>query len=224
MLAMAGRTIEEEDGGDERGIYGYMYGLESLLVNYNKLVAEGGKEFIFHPCIENPARMFEEIQKRPESEQYKKFTYSQAKEAGKGYPFISAVQDTPKGKEVVRILDQLTRSETSTEVIYNELYVLCQETPSAMMQFVTALAEGRFESADQVQEIVKVFTDFSNSIPRWELKGYSSKEVFQMYEKPKLKPLPSQPLVPNDSALKNVGRNDPRLCGSGRKYKNCHGK
>ena len=110
------------------------------------------------------------------------------------------------------------------EYLDNELYVLCQETPSAKMQFVTALAEGRFESADQVQEIVKVFTDFSNSIPRWELKGYSSKEVFQMYEKPKLKPLPSQPFVPNDSALKNVGRNDPRLCGSGRKYKNCHGK
>lgn len=50
--------------------------------------------------------------------------------------------------------------------------------PDAMMQFVTALADGKFDSIDQVQKVVQVFTAFSNAIPRWELMGYSSKEVF----------------------------------------------
>ena len=224
MLTIAGRAIEEEDGGDVHGIYGYMYSMESLLVNYNKLVAIGGKEFVFHPCIENPARMFEEIQGRPVPEQYKKFTYNQAREAGMGYPFISTAQDTPEGKEVVKILNQLTRSEKSTEVIYNELYVLCQESPDALMTFVTAIADGKLDSIDQVQKLVQTFTAFSNAIPRWELKGYSSNEVFEKYEKPKLKPLPSQPFNPMNFAPKNIGRNDPCPCGSGKKYKNCHGK
>lgn len=225
MLTIVGRALDEELGGDSRpGYYGYLYGMESLLVNYYKLVTESGKKFVFHPCIENPVRMFEEIQKRQEPEQYKKFTYNQAKQAGMGYPFISTAQDTPEGKEVVKTLNQFTKSENSTEILYNELYVLCQETPDAMLQFVTALADGKFDTINQVQKAVQVFTAFSNTIPRWELKGYSSNEVFEKYEKPILQPLPSQPFMTNNFPAKNIGRNDPCPCGSGKKFKNCHGK
>jgi uncharacterized protein YecA (UPF0149 family) len=96
--------------------------------------------------------------------------------------------------------------------------------PDAMMQFVTALADGKFDSIDQVQKVVQVFTAFSNAIPRWELMGYSPKDVFEKYEKPKLRLLPSQPFNPMNFATKNIARNVPCPCGSGKKYKNCHGK
>ena len=225
MLTVAGRIIEREEGEENPyGIYGYMYGMESLLVNYNKLTTPEGYEFIFHPCLENPARMFAEIQSRSEPDNYKNFTYTEAKVAGEGYPFISTHQESPEGKRVVKILNDMTHNEKSTEVIYNELYVLCQENPNNLMTFVNALADRNCSSIAQVQKLMNAFTEFSNTIPRWELKGHSSKEVFEKYEKPRLKPLPQEPFNPVGTMPKNVGRNELCPCGSGKKFKHCHGK
>ncbi len=37
-------------------------------------------------------------------------------------------------------------------------------------------------------------------------------------------PAPKQVDIPRDASGNKIGRNDPCFCGSGKKFKNCHGK
>lgn len=225
MLTTAALAIQEEKGEENtHGIYGYMYVHESLLVNFNKMVTSDGCEYVMHPCLENPAKLFNDIMARPVPEKNKNFTFSQAKDAGKGYPFISTHQESEQGRKVMKILRDLTPDGGAAEAAYTELFVLCQESPGSVMKFVSALVDGKFNSMDQLQNVVQAFSEFSNTIPRWMLKGFSSREISAKYERPRLQPLPSEPFNPFASRCANVGRNDPCPCGSGKKFKNCHGK
>ena len=69
-----------------------------------------------------------------------------------------------------------------------------------------------------------------NNTRQWALKGHTPNELFQK-EKKFLKPLPEvhfeirQPIakVIDLATRTKVGRNDPCPCGSGKKFKNCHG-
>ena len=225
MLAMAASAIQQEKGEvNTQGTYGYMYAHESLLVNFNKMVTSDGREYVMHPCLENPAKLFNDIMARPIPEKNKNFTFSQAKDAGKGYPFVSTHQESEQGRKVMKILRYLTPDEGAAEAAYTELFVLCQESPGSVMKFVSALVDGKFNSMDQLQNVVQAFSEFSNTIPRWMLKGFSSREISAKYERPRLQPLPPEPFNPFASRSANVGRNDPCPCGSGKKFKNCHGK
>ena len=102
------------------------------------------------------------------------------------------------------------------------------------------LDDARVDSFDSVQALMGAITDYSNAIPTWLFRGRSSDEVMKE-ECPSLKPLPSgsrtaaTPLQgtfpgfgigsgPAFGSVPRVGRNDPCPCGSGLKYKNCHGK
>lgn len=87
------------------------------------------------------------------------------------------------------------------------------------------LFDGKVSSQSQVEELVRVVNDYMNNVPRWMFKGYSSHEVFEKFEKPHLQPLPNKmPPAGFGMGVPKVGRNDPCPCGSGLKYKNCHGK
>ena len=124
----------------------------------------------------------------------------------------------------MKLLRELTPDDCAVEAAYTELYVLCQESPGSIMKFVSALVDGKFNSMEQLQDVVQTFSEFSNTIPKWMLKGFSSREISEKYERPRLQPLPSRPFNPFASRYANVGRNDPCPCGSGKKFKNCHGK
>ena len=225
MLTTAALAIQEEKGEENtHGIYGYMYAHESLLVNINKMVMPDGREYVFHPCLESPVKLLEDIIARPVPESYKKYTFNQANEAGKGYPFISTHQQSEQGRRVMKVLKDMTPNDRAVEAAYTELFVLCQESPGSIIQFVSALVDGKFSSMSQLQNVMQVFFEFSNTIPRWIMKGFSSKEISAKYERPRLQPLPSEPFNPFASRSANVGRNDPCPCGSGKKFKNCHGK
>ncbi|WP_204661666.1 SEC-C metal-binding domain-containing protein [Fusibacter tunisiensis] len=73
---------------------------------------------------------------------------------------------------------------------------------------------------------MKLVMEMANSIRIWENNGHTPSEIFEKFEKPRLKPLPDQPFVyksdeQNDVKKEKVGRNDPCPCGSGKKYKKC---
>lgn len=86
----------------------------------------------------------------------------------------------------------------------------------------------RFTGLDDVNSFFRVLMDFTNTLPKWVLKGNTSDALFQT-EKKFLRPLPPDPFVP--PAAKTIrlpfpgtGRNEPCPCGSGKKYKNCCGR
>lgn len=84
-----------------------------------------------------------------------------------------------------------------------------------------------FRDIDQVNEVMSLITALSNNIRIWTNNGHTPHEIFEKFEKPNLKPLPSQPYdirgsnVIDINTKKKVGRNNPCPCGSGKKYKNC---
>lgn len=75
-----------------------------------------------------------------------------------------------------------------------------------------------FDSQEQVNEVLGLLMEFSNSIRLWGNNGHTPKEIFERYEKPALKPLPEKPFVIRNN---KTGRNEPCPCKSGKKYKNC---
>jgi len=101
------------------------------------------------------------------------------------------------------------------------------------------LDDVRVDGFEKVQALLGAITDYSNAVPTWVFRGRSSNEMMKE-EQPFLKPLPSSPsatplaggrsagavpgVLPGFGPIPRVGRNDPCPCGSGLKYKNCHGK
>ena len=76
-------------------------------------------------------------------------------------------------------------------------------------------------SFEELQLLLQHIQDLNNHTHQWILKGWTSKEVFEKYEKPALLPLPENPFVFSDPTVKEIGRNDSCPCGSGKKYKKC---
>lgn len=224
MMVRAAIMIDYENGEqNSMGLNALMYMEDSLLANSFTLSVED-KDFVFHPCLQNPGKVFMGQRIRPDFDDYKRYTLEQARDAGLGYPFIMYAHDEPFGQAVLQAMEKLKISEKKKEILYHELYLQCQEEPDKIMDFVTFIASGKLESIEQAQSLMEMCTDFSNNIPRWELRGFSSQEFFEKFEKPKMKPAHPQPYNPMNFTVKNVGRNDMCPCGSGRKYKNCHGK
>lgn len=79
-----------------------------------------------------------------------------------------------------------------------------------------------FKDMNQVNEVLKFIMDLSNNIRLWENNGHTPDEIFNLLEKPNLRPLPDKPFnIGGSSKKEKIGRNDPCPCGSGKKYKKC---
>jgi hypothetical protein len=80
----------------------------------------------------------------------------------------------------------------------------------------------KFDGEKQLNEFFMLFNVVHNNTRMFENNGFTPNEVFEKFEKAKLKPLPKEPFNPN--TIPKVGRNEPCPCGSGLKYKKCHGR
>jgi hypothetical protein len=85
-----------------------------------------------------------------------------------------------------------------------------------------------FASLDDLQPFINLINELANHTPRWILKGWTSHEIFEQYEKPALRLLPAAPFVlegerPEVKTPVKTGRNEPCPCGSGKKFKKCCG-
>ena len=125
-------------------------------------------------------------------------------------------------------------TEEDLPVALNDIWLECQMGKdakgfNAMVKEI--LEKGRFDSIDKAQACMGAIVDYSNKVPKWILGGQSSDEVSS--NKPDEQRLNASIIATAEkmasmyeraSAFPKVGRNDPCPCGSGLKYKNCHGK
>ena len=213
---------KDKDDEIEWTINSCKFVLDSIFLKFYHMKV-GDTAYFFHPAIQQEYSLYKAMVQK-NIEEYKKFSDTEIYEAGRTYPYISTCQGKPFCQALIKELKKLKFEGEDLNIVYRELYTSAQEMPNELMGMISAMANDRLTSMAQLQGLVSAVMEFSNNIPRWELKGYSSHEVFEKYEKPKLKPLPSQPFNPMNFAPKNIGRNDPCPCGSGKKYKNCHGK
>ena len=166
-----------------------------------------------------------ERENRMKIKDYRPFTKEEFMAAGFDplYPFVG--KDSPTGKKLNAFMEKIGLEEETRNEIGTMVWLSAQEEgtkgPLNAMHFFDGLLRG----FDQLQEMMGVVQEYLNNVPEWIFKGYSSQEIFEMYEKPHLKPLPDEmPPMSFGMAIPRVGRNDPCPCGSGLKYKNCHGK
>ncbi|OPZ90184.1 MAG: hypothetical protein BWY74_02421 [Firmicutes bacterium ADurb.Bin419] len=74
---------------------------------------------------------------------------------------------------------------------------------------------------EETTEFLRLLMTLSNSTRKWVLRGHMPSELVKKSGRPPVRPLPAKPV---QSVQKKVGRNDPCVCGSGKKYKHCCGK
>ena len=95
-------------------------------------------------------------------------------------------------------------------------------SPSEQARIVTdPYGEVDFSSEDEVMdffnELLALAMRYVNDVPQWYDHGYSPGELHELETGRKL-------FFNEDGTVMKVGRNDPCPCGSGKKYKHCHGR
>ena len=73
-----------------------------------------------------------------------------------------------------------------------------------------------------INDFVQKLTGVINNTRLFENNGFTPLELHEKFERPKLRLLPHEPAP--QAVIPKVGRNAPCPCGSGLKYKNCHGR
>ena len=166
-----------------------------------------------------------ERKSRVEIKDYRQFSKEEFMAAGFNplYPFVG--KDSPSGKKLTAFMEKIGLGEEERNVIGTLVWLNAQEGGTKGPMNAMHLFDGLLKGFDQLQEMMGIVQEYMNNVPKWIFKGYSSHEVFEKYEKPNLQPLPDHmPPMGFGMGVPRVGRNDPCPCGSGLKYKNCHGK
>ena len=166
-----------------------------------------------------------ERENRAEIKDYRQFSKEEFMAAGFDplYPFVG--KDSPTGKKLTAFMKKVGMGEKERNVTGTLVWLRAQEGGTKGPLGAIHLFDGLLKGFDQVQEMMGVVQEYTNNVPKWIFKGYSSHEVFEKYEKPSLQPLPDKkPPVGFGMGIPRVGRNDACPCGSGLKYKKCHGK
>jgi preprotein translocase subunit SecA len=129
-------------------------------------------------------------------------------------------------KEYKDLLEYATKrlfdgDEWQAEMLVEDIQVYCQQnfSPEAIIDLFNQRCVS-FEGIKQVNEVLKLVMNLANNTRIWENNGHTPNEIFEKFEKPKLKPLPAERFLVSGKS-KKIGRNDPCPCGSGKKYKKC---
>lgn len=198
---------------------------ESFLMKMDTVRKNG---LIYHRTMIRNGNLDEVIlerESRVEIKDYRQFSKEEFMAAGFDplYPFVG--KDTPTGKKLTAFMKKVGMGEEERNVIGTLVWLNAQEGGTKGPLGAIHLFDGLLKGFDQVQEMMGVVQEYMNNVPKWIFKGYSSHEVFEKYEKPNLRPLPeNMPPAGFGMGVPRVERNDPCPCGSGLKYKNCHGK
>ena len=214
--------IQRELGVEEPdSLAGYFYPEESLLVNFNAVQSREGLDFVYHPCIEGSVELFNTILRCPESIKYKKFTYEEFMAAGEGYPFITTALETEEGFKLMEILETFTASRVYAEYLFCDIYTILQEDDEDRMTMLNlSFNEAKHISLNQINEYREALQAYKKVMPRWDLRGHSISEIRGTQKKPE----PVNKIIPLHNVGRKVDPNKPCPCGSGKKYKDCHGR
>ena len=191
-------------------------------------------KWLCHPALYGPEGVLEERGSRGFTEdKLKPYPADYFASVGESAPYFAADLDAPHGKKLITVLKEIG-FEDSFPVLMSDIWIQCQmrDNAKSLNEMVKGIMQrGCFDSMDQAEEFISAISAYSNNIPKWSLGGRSSDEVFR--SDPAASSIAANVAATADrlsgiygeaSQFKGVGRNDPCPCGSGLKYKNCHGK
>ena len=152
----------------------------------------------------------------PDREEFLKFSEGRYREPEKPYADLRAyILDhklSPRGEGIEGVDGDLIDLHEMTQA---------GESPTEVLKYFSS-ADYQFSSLDEFKEFARLVMETGNNTRLYINNGFTPHELFETHERPKLRPLPSEPFV--IPSVPKVGRNDPCPCGSGLKYKKCHGR
>lgn len=185
--------------------------------------------YMLSPYLFEVESLHRELQEHQEIREYKEFCQEEVLSAGI-YPVPRIV--SPYDEKLRRFLkNKLQMDDEQIQYALLTLWINKQSDANPVSVISDILGK-RLSGMKMLQEALELCMDYLNTIPCWFLKGYSSDEIFQKYEKPHLHHDPdlsffqglNVPVPGSEASPKKVGRNEPCPCGSGKKYKHCCGK
>lgn len=123
------------------------------------------------------------------------------------------------------IRSHLCRDAEMVSDLIDDIQLACS-MESSLQDIIAEFERRDIEFADmgQVQIIVSLITDVINNTRIWANRGYTPSEMFRLTEvKQKQTPYLAHVNQMKMTSVK-IGRNEPCVCGSGKKYKKCCGK
>jgi hypothetical protein len=181
------------------------------------------------PWVENANKVWHEIEKR-KNISYKVFEYEEIMAAGQlPYPTFTS-EFTVDITNLLSYTDETfegTKPVEPVEQMLTDIWFCIQEGESPMAGVEAMLADFPSKHRKLTNEIVGLYSNYQNSLPRWDLKGHSPKEAYELgirLQENRNGTFISSNGSPIVNASPKIGRNDPCPCGSGKKYKNCCGR
>ncbi len=186
-----------------------------------------------HPALGNPDDLVKDREKRGFAS-LKKVPLKEIKDAGMTTPYFASDMKAPHGKALLEALRSAGFDEEALPFVVSDIWRENQFSGDAkgVTRMVKSILEGgRFSSHEDAERCIGAIMDYSNHIPKWFLGGRSSAEVGTgggtipgMAANLNATAEKLASIYSGASRFPKVGRNDPCPCGSGLKYKNCHGK
>jgi hypothetical protein len=173
--------------------------------------------------------------KRRWANAYRKFSKKDILDAGSTMPYSSVWRFHEEEQSLISALESVGYTEDRLVYALHRIWDNKQSmggTASSFNALVQEILGGqRIEGINHFQRLVDAILHYSNAIPCWVFKGRSSDEMFKKDKRGPEKIANAQAVVHQmanisrqASSFPKVGCNDPCPCGSGLKYKNCHGK
>lgn len=154
--------------------------------------------------------------------------------AGRTSPWSMPLKDAQEGKALLDALVAIGYDRDTAVAAAIDIWEEAQWPDSdarSLNQLVQRILQGgRISRMDDLQKTVDAIMHYSNAIPRWGFKGRSADDTFakdpHRNEKMATAGAMASQMQRNiqQASIPKVSRNDPCPCGSGLKYKNCHGK
>lgn len=164
----------------------------------------------------------------------KEFSHDQIADAAYNNPVFPDIPN-PATKQFERALLKLGAKKDNLPFIRHIVWMSVQEDEH-ITETLKHITEFTYLPEDKVLSLMQPLVDYCNNMPRWRFGGFSSKEMFEQRQKAEPEtggvmksaaiPHLTQPFIPDwPSATVSsvVGPDDPCPCGSGKKFKNCHG-
>ena len=194
------------------------------------------RNHLVHPCADWDEIMEDRKEHSLEKAAPKAFSKEDILDAGETMPYSSVWHHHPEGQGVIGALRSIGIDNDSLVYALHRLWIAKEvygKNAKAFNAIFTNILEGGRISGgiDTVNEVAGRIINYTNAIPCWGFKGRSSDDLFKRDKRSSEKLANAQAVVHQmanisrqASTFPKVGRNDPCPCGSGLKYKNCHGK
>jgi hypothetical protein len=196
-----------------------------------------GKFVFISPYLDEPEHIINEINSHKTIKQAR-FTKDEVMNAGLwGTVMPPANQQT---LTLRRELGKLLKSEEEISVFLSNCWMLTNNDHDPL-PMIMEIIEKIPMKLEKVNSLMGIFMEFTNTLPRWILKGNSSQYIFEKYDRPALQKRPPKFVMRQDipgvnvsqedfnqmwektkpGATPKTGRNEPCPCGSGKKFKHC---